>query len=119
MGGVDGYCFKTKPGISVFINTAPAAKLLGFWPLGQNPAGAIKTQLKSMAIKGKSIACKEHDITSRDAAAKIAGSTGTNFSSNGRRKISLFERRNFNEGSLFNFFFLDERTLYMMVSYSV
>ena len=35
-----------------------------------------------------------------------------------RRQISLFERRNFNEGNLFNFFFLDERTSYMTVSYS-
>ena len=40
-------------------------------------------------------------------------------SSNGGRKISLFERQNFNEGSLFNFFFLDKRTSYMTVSYSV
>ena len=40
-------------------------------------------------------------------------------SSNGGRKISLFERRNFNEGSLFNIFFLDKRTSYMMVTYSV
>ena len=30
LGGVDGSCFKTKPGISVFINTAPAAKLLSW-----------------------------------------------------------------------------------------
>ena len=39
-------------------------------------------------------------------------------SSNGGRQISLFERRNFNEGNLFNLFFLDERTSYMTVSYS-
>ena len=26
LGGVDGFCSKTKLGISVFINTAPAAK---------------------------------------------------------------------------------------------
>ena len=30
LGGVDGSCFKTKQGISVFINTAPAAKLLSW-----------------------------------------------------------------------------------------
>ena len=30
LGGVDGSCFETKPGISVFINTAPAAKLLSW-----------------------------------------------------------------------------------------
>ena len=30
-------------------------------------------------------------------------------SSNGGRKISLFERRNFYDGSLINFFFLSER----------
>ena len=28
LGGVDGFCFKTKPRIFVFINTPPAAKLL-------------------------------------------------------------------------------------------
>ena len=28
IGWVDGSCFKTKPGILIFINTAPAAKLL-------------------------------------------------------------------------------------------
>ena len=39
-------------------------------------------------------------------------------SSNGGRKFSLFERRNFNEGKLFTFFFIDERTSYMMVIYS-
>ena len=39
-------------------------------------------------------------------------------SSNGGRQISLFERQNFNEGNLFNFLFLDERTSYMTVSYS-
>lgn len=32
-----------------------------------------------MAFKGKAVACQEYDVTSRDAAAKIAGSTGTNF----------------------------------------
>ena len=30
LGEVDGSCFKTKPGISVFTNTAPAAKLLSW-----------------------------------------------------------------------------------------
>ena len=30
LGRVDGSCFKTKPGISVFINTAPVAKLLSW-----------------------------------------------------------------------------------------
>ena len=30
LGGVDGSCFKTKLGISVFIDTAPAAKPLSW-----------------------------------------------------------------------------------------
>ena len=30
LSGVNGSCFKTKPGISVFISTAPAAKLLSW-----------------------------------------------------------------------------------------
>ena len=30
LGGVDGSCFKTKPGILVFTNTAPAVKLLSW-----------------------------------------------------------------------------------------
>ena len=30
LGWVDGSCFKVKPGISVFSNTAPAAKLLSW-----------------------------------------------------------------------------------------
>ena len=35
LGGVDSSCFKAKSGITVFINTAPAAKLLS-WQQGCN-----------------------------------------------------------------------------------
>jgi len=63
--------------------------------------------------------CVTHGYSNRtDMNAGISAHFSP-ISSNGGRKISLFERRNFNEGNLFIFFFLDERTSYMMVSYSV
>ena len=72
-----------------------------------------------MQIIGKSMECYVYDVTSGAAAAKKKRAQLEPVSSNGGRKISLFEQQNFNEESLFDFFFLDKRTSYMTVSYFV